>query len=129
MAFETAERFMRTLQEAERSGDVAGLVALFSTDARLSNLAGEAPLEGRPGASAFWSAYLGVFDTIRSRFTHVTEGPDRIVLEWVSDGALRGGSTVSYQGVSVLETSDGLVRRFRSYYDSAALRPIAVAKA
>jgi ketosteroid isomerase-like protein len=114
---------MRTLQETERTRDVEPLVALFAEDAELANLHEPGPLRGKDGARRFWQDYLGSFERIGSVFDHVLEGPDGAALEWVSDGALPEGRACSYRGVSLLEWEDGLVRRFRAYYDSAALRP------
>jgi len=125
MATDGARQFMQTLQEAERSGDVGPLAALFAPDAELSNLARPDPHRGVDETHAFWADYLGFFGQIRSTFTHVLESHDGVVLEWVSDGTLRAGSPVSYRGVSVLEMKGGLVRRFRTYYDSAALQSVA----
>jgi ketosteroid isomerase-like protein len=126
MASELAERFMNALQEAEDTGDVSTLEVLFTDDAELYSLASTEPRHGVAGAHDFWLEYLRAFDCVRSRFIRVTESGDVIVLEWISDGVLPDGTEVTYRGVSVLETADSLVRRFRSYYDSAALKVRAV---
>lgn len=63
--------------------------------------------------------YLKVFDRAASRFTQVTEGNGTAVLEWETDGVLRQGHPIHYCGVSIIETADGRVKKFRSYYDSA----------
>lgn len=123
MASEIAERFMHTLQQIEETGDVEPLVAMFTEDAELSNLAMTEPLQGRDGAHRFWQKYLSVFERVHSKFTHVVEGDDTAVLEWISDGALSTGEPVKYQGVSIIETDNGQVRRFRTYYDSAVFVP------
>jgi ketosteroid isomerase-like protein len=124
MASETAKRFMDTLQRTEATGDVEPLVALFTDDAELTNLAMTDPLQGIDQIRKFWQNYLSVFDRIHSRFTHVTERENRAVLEWISEGALSNGEPMSYRGVSVLETDDnGSVHRFRTYYDSAVFLP------
>jgi ketosteroid isomerase-like protein len=120
---EIAERFMQTLQQIEETGDVEPLVAMFTEDAELSNLAMAEPLQGQGGARRFWQKYLSVFEHIRSKFTNVVEGDATAVLEWLSEGALSTGESVKYQGVSVLETDNGQVRCFRTYYDSAVFLP------
>src|SRR5262245_39746441 len=56
-----AERFMRTLQEAEPSGGAARLAALFSDDSEPSKLSGRGPHRGSRGARAFWREYLDAF--------------------------------------------------------------------
>src|SRR5262245_699205 len=106
-------QFMGALQEAQGSGDVGALVALFADDAELSKLANDQP-------SRFWRDYLKSFYRVRSSFTHVFEGSGTASLEWVSEGALPGGRPIRYAGVSLLEIEGDRVRRFRAYYDSAA---------
>jgi len=120
---ELAARFMQTLQQTEASGNVDSLVALFSDTADLSNLAMAQPLHGREGIRQFWQNYLSVFTHIQSRFTHVSEGDGTITLEWISEGALSSGEPITYRGVSILETQNGQVQHFRTYYDSAAFLP------
>ncbi len=122
-AGELAECFMQALQQIEASGDVESLVALFADDAGLINLAMTEPLYGRDSIRQFWQHYLSVFDRIQSRFTHVSEGKGTIALEWISEGASLSGEPFSYRGISILETRNGQVQHFRTYYDSAAFKP------
>lgn len=125
MTSSTADRFIRALQQVEETGNVEPLAELFADDAELSNLAVIEPLRGYAGAREFWKEYLHAFDHIHSRFIRVIEHDGGIVLEWKSEGALRNGCPIDYCGVSILETAGGRVRRFRSYYDTAAfLRPL-----
>lgn len=123
MASEIAERFMRTLQKTEETGDVEPLIELFTDDAELSKLATVEAMQGRDGARHFWCDYLAVFDRIHSEFNHVTESNGTAVLEWTSSGALTSGEPLKYRGVSILEISNGQVHRFRTYYDSAVFLP------
>ena len=123
MTSEMAERFMHMLQQIEETGDVEPLVAMFTEDAELSNLASEEPLHGRDGARRFWQKYLSVFERIHSKFTHVVEGDNTAVLEWISEGALSTSEPVKYRGVSLIEIDNGQVHRFRTYYDSAVFLP------
>ncbi|NEQ23776.1 MAG: nuclear transport factor 2 family protein [Microcoleus sp. SIO2G3] len=123
MASELAEKFMHTLQAIESSKDVEPLVALFASDAEVSNLLMTEPLTGQEGARQFWQKYLSVFDQIHSEFTHVAEGGHSIALEWTSTGTLISGEPIKYRGVSLIERHMGQVQRFRTYYDSAAFLP------
>jgi ketosteroid isomerase-like protein len=118
-----AETFMQTLQQTEVLGDVDPLVDLFADTADLSNLAMTQPLHGRENIRQFWQNYLSVFDRIQSRFTHVSEGNGTITLEWISEGNLVSCESIRYRGVSILETHNGQVQHFRTYYDSAAFLP------
>lgn len=121
----TADRFIRALQQVEETGNVEPLAELFADDAEISSLAVIEPLRGYAGAREFWKEYLHAFDHIHSQFTRVIEHDGEIILEWKSEGVLRNGCPIDYCGVSILETADGRVRRFRSYYDTAAfLKPL-----
>lgn len=122
MASETAENFMRVLQETEQTRDIELLIGMFTEDAELINLATE-PLRGREGARHFWSDYLSAFDRIRSKFTNGVEGEDAAVLEWISEGTLSKGEALTYRGVRVVEIHNGQVQGFRTYYDSAVFFP------
>ena len=120
MPSENTSRFMQALQQAEASGDVEPLVALFAEDAELSNLAHDQPARGREGARGFWTEYLRAFDQVRSTFRQVLESPAGAALEWVSEGTRAGGHPLRYRGISVIESRGGLIQQFRTYYDSAA---------
>jgi len=120
MSSETAERFMAALQQAEQRKDASPLVEFFGDDAELSNLAHRQQKHGREGAREFWEGYLAVFDRVSSEFTNVVVSDTGAALEWVARGTLAGGAPIDYEGVSVLETADGRVRRFKTYYDTAA---------
>lgn len=123
MTSQTSERFIHVLQQTEATGDVEPLVALFSQEAELSNLALKEPLHGQENIRRFWLNYLSVFEHIQSRFTNVIEDNSTAVLEWVSEGTLASGEPLNYRGISVLEIEEGQVRRFRTYYDSAVFLP------
>ncbi|HEX2219941.1 MAG TPA: nuclear transport factor 2 family protein [Gemmatimonadales bacterium] len=123
MAEQLSEQFMSALQDAERTGTLDALLALFHDDAEALNLGRTEPVQGREGLREFWQAYLSAFREIRSEFTHVVEGGSGSVLEWISRGTLPDGSPVEYRGVSVLEVEGGRVRKFRTYYDSAVFMP------
>ncbi|MBD1909120.1 MULTISPECIES: nuclear transport factor 2 family protein [unclassified Leptolyngbya] len=116
-------RFIHTLQKTEETGDIESLVALFSSNAELMNLATLEPLKGKEGAYRFWQKYLFVFNHIHSEFTNIVESENTSVLEWVSKGTLSTSEEITYRGISVLEFDGENVKRFRTYYDSAAFLP------
>jgi ketosteroid isomerase-like protein len=117
------ETFMRTLREAEKSRDPGPLAELFTDDAELSTLTRYEPRRGHTGTRQFWAEYLHSFGKVQSQFENVIEADGTAVLEWESDVTLPDGRPVKYRGVSILETGGGRVRRFRTYYDTAALHP------
>ena len=117
------EAFMRALQRFEATGELGALLAMFAEDADALNLGRTEPARGTDQVAGFWRDYRSIFKTIRSEFTHVIEGKDGAVLEWVTRGTLLNGDPVEYKGVTVLETNGDRVRRFRTYYDSAVFLP------
>ena len=119
MASEMTERFMRTLQEMEQSGDTRAMVDLFTDGAELHRLTGDANAAGREGVQKFWQEYLSAFQKIRSRFTNVIETGSTAVMEWVSTAEPESAEPFEYEGVSIIEVENGKVTRFRTYYDSA----------
>lgn len=113
-----AERFMRALQAFEAGADVGELAGLFADDAEAANLVRAE--RGPDGVRRFWIDYRAAFREVRSRFSTVTIGETGAALEWESEGALPSGEPIRYRGVSVLDVDGDRVRRFRTYYDSAA---------
>jgi ketosteroid isomerase-like protein len=120
MASRSAETFMRELQNAEASGQVDGLAALFTDECELENLAAAKPVKGRAAAHQFWKNYCTAFQQIHSEFTRVIEHDHTVVLEWEARGTLQDGHPIQYRGVSILDFDGEQVRRFQTYYDSAA---------
>lgn len=114
---ERARGFATALQEFERSGDPADLVARFTDDATLTRLDARGE---RGDAEAFWREYREQFDELSTVFEHAVEGDDRCALEWSSTGSLATGRPVEYRGVTVVEFDGEKVARLRTYYDTAA---------
>jgi ketosteroid isomerase-like protein len=117
-----ADTFAKALQRTEETRDPDPLVQLFAQDAELSNYTHRE--SGLEGARRFWFTYLEQFDGIRSRFRRLIEADGQAALVWTSEGTLKGGQPIAYSGVSVIGFDGDKVRRFETYYDSAAfLRP------
>ncbi|WP_076072816.1 nuclear transport factor 2 family protein [Sphingomonas montana] len=113
-----AQTFIDALRTLEEGSDAGPIAALFADDAEISN-----PLVehgGKDGAAAFWTAYRGTFDTIRSEFRNVVQGDKIALLEWVSEGQV-DGKDVRYGGVSVLELSEDTIAAFRTYFDPSQI--------
>ena len=123
MPTDVAEAFMTGLQEAERTRDVEPLVRLFAEDAEVESPMLRRSHRGRDGARQFWKEYLGAFGEVRSEFTDTRRAESSAILEWKSDGTLPDGKPISYRGVSLIDFDGGKVKRFRTYYDSAAFLP------
>ena len=123
----STQRFADALQELERTRSLDPFLELFSDEVQLLRPEGRGDTRGKDGAARFWQTYLDQFEEIGSTFSRLAESGSLGELEWSGDGRLRTGRAVSYRGVSLLELDeDGLVRRFATYYDTAAfLVPLA----
>jgi hypothetical protein len=121
-----ADMFMNALHELEESGDVEAIAGCFTDDAKLTALVAHRAHEGVEGVKQFWREYLKPFGRIHSEFHGVKTGANHAVLEWTGQGTLKkdGGTErdMTYDGCTLLEFTDegDKVRRFRTYYDSAA---------
>jgi ketosteroid isomerase-like protein len=127
MTDSSAQLFADALQEVEKSGDTGALLERFTDDAELLRPEANGSHVSGDDASAFWDSYLSQFSEIATEFTHVEDGESQAWLEWVSRGKLSTGRPIEYRGVSLLTLGDeGKVRRFATYYDTAAfLEPTA----
>ncbi|MBZ4419202.1 nuclear transport factor 2 family protein [Myxococcus sp. RHSTA-1-4] len=121
MAMERAQRFVDALSRLEESGDVEGIVSLFSDDAQVSNVASPRVLSGKDGARLFWTEYKGMLGQVKSTFRNMIEAGDRVALEWETQGTARNGAAIAYEGVSIIEWDGDLVRRFYAYFDPHVL--------
>lgn len=115
-----ADRFVNALGELHSDRNVEPIVELFSDDATLDKAGVSHGARGRDGARTFWRQYRDVFDEVRAEFRHTTTEDEVAFLEWTSTGTLADGSDIRYDGVSVLESHDGVIDTFRTYYDTAA---------
>lgn len=116
-----AEQFIEALERLESTGEVEPIASLFADDAELTNPTLWAPKRGPAGAHDFWATYRASFRSIESTFRVIVESAGASMLEWQSYATGRDGSALSYDGVTVLEHRDGVITRFRAYFDPRAL--------
>ncbi len=122
MAENRASAFAEALQTFEQDHDLDAFARVFAPDVQLVRPEQRGGEQGQDGVRTFWQQYLDQFGSIRSEFSRVVEAGPLGELEWTSRGSLGSGKDVEYQGVSLLEFDDaGLVTRFATYYDTAAL--------
>ncbi|MCP3137258.1 nuclear transport factor 2 family protein [Pyxidicoccus xibeiensis] len=121
MGMERAQRFVDALTRLEESGDLEGLVSLFSDDAQVSNVASPRVFSGQDGARQFWKEYKGTLGQVKSTFRNMIEAGDRVALEWETQGTARNGAAVAYEGVSIIEWDGDRISRFFAYFDPHAL--------
>src|SRR4051812_43687565 len=95
-------QFIEALEELEHTRDIERMLALFSDDCELRNLAIH-PVHGKSGAIRFWHDYLTFFESIQTEFTRVTECGSLAFLEWASSGRFHSGKPLVYEGLTILE--------------------------
>lgn len=121
MADSRSEDFIQALRRLEEDSEIDDMVSLFAEEAELSNTTDTEPHRGREGARRFWETYRRSFEDVHSDFRNVAEAADVIMLEWTSRGRAAEGAPFEYDGVSVVEFQDGMIRRFRAYFDPASV--------
>src|SRR3712207_1213895 len=122
MSEQTAERFIEALGRLEAERDLESIVALFTDDCEVGNVVSPEKFRGREGAREFWGAkYRDAVGEVRSTFRNVFATEERAALEWTTEGTANDGTPVAYDGVSILETEGGLVKRFCAYFDAGHL--------
>ena len=123
MSKEVAKSFIQALHKLEEDRDVEVLVEIHTEDCEVGNVSVQQTFRGYEGLREFWTEYRKTFGEVKSEFRNVfADEGGHAALEWTTEGTSNGG-TVSYEGVSILETDGGKVRRFMAYFDTRALTP------
>jgi len=117
----SVQQFADALQQLERTRELEPFLDQFTDDVELLRPEPGSAQQGREGARRYWQAYLDQFEEISSEFGRLEQDGRLAELEWVGRGRSRTGRQISYAGVSLLALDeDGRVRRFTTYYDTAA---------
>jgi hypothetical protein len=120
MSREVADNFIEALWRLEEDEDVEPLVRVHTEDCEVGNVSVPGTFDGHEGLREFWTSYRGTFGQMKSEFRNVFATEEGAALEWTTTGTSNGDS-VSYDGVSVLETEGDKVRRFMAYFDTRDL--------
>ena len=117
----TATRFMSALEELDSSGDTGSITSLFADSAELLRPEVDKTGSSNQDPDQFWSDYRNQFTEVSTEFGEVQDTGSFASLEWRSKGELSTGRAIEYAGVSLLTLDDdGKVKRFSTYYDTAA---------
>lgn len=112
--------FMSALHQIEQTGNVELMANIFAEDASSWRQSSAEAYQGLAGVRRFWKEYLDQFEAIHSRFLQVTAAQGLFLLEWESQGQLRGGRAIHYNGISILELdAERKIKSFKTYFDSA----------
>ena len=117
----TARRFMSALDELDSSSDAGSITSLFAESADLLRPEVDKAGSSNQDPDHFWTDYRNQFSDVSTEFGEVQEADSFAALEWRSTGKLSTGRDIEYAGVSLLSLDDdGKVKRFSTYYDTAA---------
>jgi ketosteroid isomerase-like protein len=124
---ELGRQFTEALHAVDRheEGAIERMVALYSSEARLTNaalkLAGE-ERSGADGIRSFWESYQQNFREAATEFFEVTGSERAAGLFWTTRGTDATGESFEYDGVSLLVFGDDeKISMFRGYYDTREL--------
>lgn len=121
MSEQVANTFIEALRALEQNKDVEPLAVLYGEDAAVGNVQAPDRFRGPDGARKFWGEYRGTFQTLESKFRNVIAAEGRDALEWTTVGTAFDGSSVTYSGVTILESDGGLLTRSCAYFDPTDL--------
>ena len=118
---EVADKFIEALWKLEEDRDIEALVGIHTEDCDVGNVSVPKTFSGHEGLREFWTSYRDTFGEMKSEFRNVfADDSGHAALEWTTTGSSNGDS-ISYEGVSILETDGDKVSRFYAYFDPASL--------
>lgn len=122
MTQQIAYSFIQALSALEHDGELEPMIATFGDSCEIQTWITTAKLHGKEGARVFWNHYKTAFRHVHSTFRNIVVDDNRIALEWTATGVGRSGQEVHYEGVSILDTAETSITRFRNYLDSEVVR-------
>ncbi len=121
MTHSLADQFIQALRTLEETGSPDALCALYADNAAVGNLLAPDKFAGPEGARQFWTEYRGTFRAVRSEFRAVIASDQAAALEWTTVGTAYDGASLRYEGVTILEATDGKLSRSCAYFNPAQL--------
>jgi ketosteroid isomerase-like protein len=118
MTQEVAYRFIEALAALEQREQIDPILDTFSEACDLANSGSPETHQGKQGAREYWHKYRSNFRDIRSNICNIITGDNSIALEWTAHAIDRSGKELKYNGVSILDTRDTAIIRFRAYFDT-----------
>jgi ketosteroid isomerase-like protein len=107
--------------------DLAVYLACWAEDMTFSSPLHDPPLEGRGAYAALVEQSATHVQPLRFDVHHVAAVGDVVLAEWTITVVQRAnGEPLVWDGMSRAQYCDGLITRWREYWDPAALAPVAV---
>jgi ketosteroid isomerase-like protein len=119
---QVAEEYWR----AEASRDVESVLAMYRPDAEFYPISGV--LKGHAEIRTFYDGMGDTFPGLEVEIVHEISRGDEAALEWEAVLIARDGTRFPIRGVNIIEVSDGLISRMRSYFDPTQFPTPAVSK-
>lgn len=116
-----AEKFIRALTGLESGSNIEQIVRLFADNCEVGNVVVSEKFRGIEGAWRFWRNYRDNFKDVCSIFQNETYSGNNVALEWITEGKIKNGRKIKYEGISILETEGEKIIRFYAYFDPKTL--------
>jgi ketosteroid isomerase-like protein len=102
------------------AGDLDGYLALWAEDMTFQSPAHPEPLRGRAEFADLVRRAFGAARPLRFDLTHLAVEGETVLAEWrIAVERREGGRRVEWWGMSVAEMRDGLIQRWREYWNPA----------
>lgn len=102
--------------------DLEAVMAAFAPDAVYHNIP-MAPLVGHEAIRAFIAPFMAKYERLVFETHHSAENAAGVVMNERTDTFFWRGKTASMRIMGVFELKDGLILRWRDYYDPAEFVP------
>jgi uncharacterized protein (TIGR02246 family) len=107
-------------RDAWLRGDLDAYLALWAEDMTFQSPVHAEPLRGRAAFADLVRQSLAVARPVAFDFTHIAVVRDVVLAEWrIAIERRDGGRRIEWWGMSVAEVQDGLIRRWREYWNPA----------
>jgi limonene-1,2-epoxide hydrolase len=102
--------------------DVDAYLALWAADMTFQSPAHAEPLRGRDAFAGLVRQSLAFARPVSFDFTHIAVHGDLVLAEWrIAIERREGGRRIGWPGMSVAEIRDGVIHRWREYWNPADL--------
>ncbi|MFC3052596.1 nuclear transport factor 2 family protein [Kordiimonas pumila] len=120
----TALSTLKTLISSWKAGDIETILAQLADDVVYHYHIGSPPLEGKTAVKAFLDKFGSGQTNINWRLTNYAETGNAVLVEGIDDYVNAEGVHIQMPYMGILELKDGLVIRWRDYFDSSLLQKV-----
>jgi limonene-1,2-epoxide hydrolase len=107
-------------RDAWLRGDLDAYLSLWATDMTFQSPMHAEPLRGRAAFGDLVRQSFAFARPLAFDFTHIAVIGDVVLAEWrIAIERREGGRRIEWWGMSVAEVRDGLIRRWREYWNPA----------